>query len=181
MAHLSGRCHGLTPAEFPALASANPAQTQRKHCRASADGVGEPGLAGRAAGYVGLGTRARRPVTVATTDQLAEQADVLNRSGSTASTCTASGTPSTPWSAISASTARSTSTPEELGKGDVVLVGFGSHRGSVIASDAWGGPVQRMPVPAARASSIEAECHHALPLHPLEPARAEAETYPVGL
>ncbi|MPY79904.1 MAG: erythromycin esterase family protein [Actinophytocola sp.] len=133
---------------------------------------------------------------------------------------------------------------EEFGHGDVVLVGFGGYRGSVIASDEWGGQVRRLPVPAARGSSIEAECHHALPgedalwvfgdvgderwageiwdhraigvvyhperehlgnyvptvlnrrydafihcdntqalapLHPIEPVRGEAETYPVGL
>ena len=37
----------------------------------------------------------------------------------------------------------------------VVLVGFGTHRGSVIASDEWGAPMQEMRVPAAREGSYE--------------------------
>ena len=41
----------------------------------------------------------------------------------------------------------------------VVAVGFGSHRGSVIASDFWGGPVQRMTVPPARDGSVESALH----------------------
>lgn len=45
----------------------------------------------------------------------------------------------------------------------VVAVGFGSHRGSVIASDFWGGPVRRMPVPEARSGSVEALLHEAAP------------------
>src|SRR5206468_8661081 len=32
----------------------------------------------------------------------------------------------------------------------VVLVGFGSHRGSVIASEGWDEPYQKMPVPPGR-------------------------------
>lgn len=43
----------------------------------------------------------------------------------------------------------------------VVSIGFGSHRGSVIASDFWGGPVQRMTVPPARNGSVEATLHEA--------------------
>lgn len=43
----------------------------------------------------------------------------------------------------------------------VVLVGMGTHRGSVIASDRWGGPVRRMPVPPARSGSLEALLHEA--------------------
>lgn len=38
----------------------------------------------------------------------------------------------------------------------VVLVGFGSHRGTVIAAEEWGLPMQRMRVPAARDDSFEA-------------------------
>jgi erythromycin esterase-like protein len=39
----------------------------------------------------------------------------------------------------------------------VVIVGFGSHRGTVIAASEWGAPMQRMRVPPARAKSFEAE------------------------
>ena len=35
----------------------------------------------------------------------------------------------------------------------VVLAGFGSHRGSVIAGKSWGAPMERMPVPEARDGS----------------------------
>jgi erythromycin esterase len=38
----------------------------------------------------------------------------------------------------------------------VVLVGFGGHHGSVIASDRWGGPVQTLAVPPAPAGTHEA-------------------------
>jgi erythromycin esterase-like protein len=38
----------------------------------------------------------------------------------------------------------------------VVLVGFGTHRGTVIAATEWGEPMQRMRVPAARPGSFEA-------------------------
>jgi len=41
----------------------------------------------------------------------------------------------------------------------VVLVGFGSFRGEVIASRAWDGPIERMSVPPARDGSWEAELH----------------------
>lgn len=44
----------------------------------------------------------------------------------------------------------------------VVLVGFGTHRGTVIAGDEWGAPMQRMPVPAARAGSWEDLLHRAV-------------------
>ena len=44
----------------------------------------------------------------------------------------------------------------------VVLVGFGSHRGTVIAGDEWGAPMRRMQVPPARDGSWEACCHDAL-------------------
>ena len=36
------------------------------------------------------------------------------------------------------------------GDDGVVLVGFGSHRGTVIAGDEWGAPMERMRVPTAR-------------------------------
>ncbi|RSM86271.1 protein-L-isoaspartate O-methyltransferase [Kibdelosporangium aridum] len=45
----------------------------------------------------------------------------------------------------------------------VMLIGFGSHRGSVIASDFWGGPMCRMPVPDARSGSVEDLLHEAVP------------------
>jgi erythromycin esterase len=41
----------------------------------------------------------------------------------------------------------------------VYLAGFGSYRGSVIAGDEWGAPMQRMVVPEARAGSWEALLH----------------------
>src|SRR5437762_1334750 len=44
----------------------------------------------------------------------------------------------------------------------VVLIGFGSHRGSVIAADEWGAPMERMPVPPAQADTHEAVLHDAL-------------------
>ncbi len=37
----------------------------------------------------------------------------------------------------------------------VVLVGFGTHRGTVIAADEWGAPMQRMRVPVARSGTFE--------------------------
>jgi len=43
----------------------------------------------------------------------------------------------------------------------VVLVGFGTHRGTVIAAEEWGLPMQRMHVPAARDGSFEALVHDA--------------------
>src|SRR4051812_15115940 len=39
----------------------------------------------------------------------------------------------------------------------VVIVGFGTHRGTVIAGHEWGAPMERMRVPAARPKSFEAE------------------------
>ncbi|SRR6056297_236078 len=44
---------------------------------------------------------------------------------------------------------------------DVVLVGFSSHRGSVIAADAWEAPMERMRVPGARSGSWEDVLHQA--------------------
>ncbi len=49
---------------------------------------------------------------------------------------------------------------EAYAKSDVVLVGFGSHRGTVIAADAWESPMQNMTVPPARRGSWEDEMHH---------------------
>ncbi len=39
---------------------------------------------------------------------------------------------------------------------DVVLVGFGTHRGRVVAARSWGARMQRMTLPPARAGSLEA-------------------------
>ncbi len=44
----------------------------------------------------------------------------------------------------------------------VVLVGFGTHRGTVIAADEWGASMQRLPVPAARRGSFEDAMHDAM-------------------
>jgi erythromycin esterase len=43
----------------------------------------------------------------------------------------------------------------------VVLVGFGGHRGSVIAGREWDAPMQRMPVPPGREGSWEDVIHRA--------------------
>ncbi|SDF08490.1 Erythromycin esterase homolog [Blastococcus aurantiacus] len=51
---------------------------------------------------------------------------------------------------------------ERHGRGDVVLVGFGGHRGSVIAGAEWGAQMTRMSVPPARAGSLEALLHDAV-------------------
>ena len=50
---------------------------------------------------------------------------------------------------------------EERGDEDVVLVGFGSYRGSVIAGARWGAPMQRMTVPPASQGSWEDIMHSA--------------------
>jgi len=42
---------------------------------------------------------------------------------------------------------------------DVVLVGFGTHRGTVIAGEEWGAPMRRMRVPPAREGSFEDALH----------------------
>jgi erythromycin esterase-like protein len=43
----------------------------------------------------------------------------------------------------------------------VVLAGFGSHHGSVIAGKSWGAPMERMQVPEAREGSWEDVLHQA--------------------
>ncbi|MGY1620464.1 erythromycin esterase family protein [Geodermatophilus sp. SYSU D00691] len=48
---------------------------------------------------------------------------------------------------------------ERHGRERVVLVGAGGHRGGVVAAEAWGAQMQRMPVPPARAGSLEALLH----------------------
>ena len=48
---------------------------------------------------------------------------------------------------------------EEYGSNKVYLVGFGSYRGTVIAGEEWGAPMQVMEVPQAREGSIEHSLH----------------------
>lgn len=50
---------------------------------------------------------------------------------------------------------------ERYGEQNVVLVGFGTHRGSVIASRAWDGPIEVMNVPPGRTGSWEDVLHEA--------------------
>jgi erythromycin esterase len=50
---------------------------------------------------------------------------------------------------------------EERARAGVKLVGFGTHRGTVIAAEEWGAPMQRMRVPAARDGSFEEAMHDA--------------------
>jgi erythromycin esterase-like protein len=50
---------------------------------------------------------------------------------------------------------------ERHGGEGVALVGFGTHRGTVIAGEEWGAPMQRMRVPEARTGSLEDVLHRA--------------------
>jgi erythromycin esterase-like protein len=50
---------------------------------------------------------------------------------------------------------------EQFWREGVVLVGFGSHRGSVIAGTSWGAPMERMNVPEGRPGSWEDILHRA--------------------
>ena len=50
---------------------------------------------------------------------------------------------------------------EQLRDQGVVLVGFSSHRGSVIAGKSWGAPMERMKVPEGRRGSWEDILHQA--------------------
>lgn len=52
---------------------------------------------------------------------------------------------------------------ERYGEDQVVLTGFGSHRGTVIAGSAWGAPMREMPVPVARSGSLEDVLHAGAP------------------
>jgi erythromycin esterase-like protein len=56
---------------------------------------------------------------------------------------------------------------ERFGQAKVVLVGFGSHRGTVIAGEAWGASTRAMPVPPARPGSLEDVLHRAAPAEAL--------------
>jgi len=51
---------------------------------------------------------------------------------------------------------------ERHGADGVVLVGFGTYSGSVVAADAWGDPAQVTTVPGARRGSIEALLHDSI-------------------
>jgi erythromycin esterase len=62
----------------------------------------------------------------------------------------------------------------------VVLVGFGSHRGGVIAGQEWEAEMERMPVPPAREGSWEDVLHRAAPadsLLILDEARGNRELH----
>ncbi len=48
---------------------------------------------------------------------------------------------------------------ERHGTDDVVLVGFGGHRGGVVAGSEWGAQMERMTVPPARGGSLEDLLH----------------------
>jgi erythromycin esterase-like protein len=52
---------------------------------------------------------------------------------------------------------------ERYGDEQVVLVGFGTHRGEVGAADSWGAPMRGLPVPPARGGSLEDVLHRAAP------------------
>jgi len=52
---------------------------------------------------------------------------------------------------------------EKYGEYDVVLVGFGTNRGKVIAGEAWDAPWQEMRIPAGRPDSWEDVLHRATP------------------
>ncbi|MBC7691571.1 MAG: erythromycin esterase family protein [Methylotenera sp.] len=50
---------------------------------------------------------------------------------------------------------------EKWGHDQVALVGFGTHQGTVIASRAWDGPIQKMQVPPSTAGSYDSLFHEA--------------------
>lgn len=52
---------------------------------------------------------------------------------------------------------------EKYGEQDVVLVGFGTHRGRVTAGRGWGDPWEEMPVPPGREGSWEDALHQVGP------------------
>jgi len=49
----------------------------------------------------------------------------------------------------------------------VVLVGFGSYKGSVMAGEYWGAPMKRMALPAAKEGSVEYKLHKDSPRNKL--------------
>ncbi|MGR6319914.1 erythromycin esterase family protein [Micromonospora soli] len=56
---------------------------------------------------------------------------------------------------------------ERYGPDQVMLVGFGTHHGTVVAGDAWGAPMEVMPVPPGRRHSLEEVLHGAAPAQSL--------------
>ncbi len=52
---------------------------------------------------------------------------------------------------------------QRFGTDEVVLVGFGTHHGTVVAGEDWGRPMQVMPVPEARPDSLEHVLHETAP------------------
>ncbi|HEX2773116.1 MAG TPA: erythromycin esterase family protein [Micromonosporaceae bacterium] len=56
---------------------------------------------------------------------------------------------------------------ERYGADQVVLVGFGTHRGTVVAGDEWGAQMEVMPVPSGRRYSLEDVLHAAAPTQAL--------------
>ncbi|MCR3750448.1 erythromycin esterase family protein [Lentzea californiensis] len=52
---------------------------------------------------------------------------------------------------------------ERHGDDQVVLIGFGSHHGTVVAGSSWGAPLREMPVPEARPGSLEHALHASAP------------------
>ncbi|WP_436799005.1 erythromycin esterase family protein [Micromonospora fulviviridis] len=56
---------------------------------------------------------------------------------------------------------------ERYGPEQVVLVGFGTHAGTVAAGPAWGAPMETMTVPPARRHSLEEALHAAAPARAL--------------
>lgn len=48
---------------------------------------------------------------------------------------------------------------EQHDKEGVILVGFGSYKGSVIAGENWGGPMKIMTLPSAKRESVEYKLH----------------------
>jgi erythromycin esterase-like protein len=51
---------------------------------------------------------------------------------------------------------------EQAGRNNVVLVGFGTYKGSVIAAKEWGEPMEKMPVPPAVSGSWDSFLHNNL-------------------
>ncbi|GAA1647179.1 erythromycin esterase family protein [Actinoplanes couchii] len=52
---------------------------------------------------------------------------------------------------------------DRFGTDQVVLVGFGTHRGTVVAGAGWGAPMETMGVPRGRSGSLEEVLHRAAP------------------
>ncbi|MEO5971696.1 MAG: erythromycin esterase family protein [Bdellovibrionia bacterium] len=48
---------------------------------------------------------------------------------------------------------------QEWGEDQVALIGFGTYQGEVIASHAWNGPIEKLPVPPGKPGSYEAILH----------------------